>query len=70
MTLGEFRKYTKLLPDSTELKVGYGDDKFNVDTFNTEGTNLILCTSMYNKDDKVQIYETILKIGANLNTQL
>lgn len=68
MTLGEFRKYIKLLPDDTELKIGYGEKSFKANTFYTEGTNLVLCTGMYNKDDKVQIYETILKIGASLNS--
>lgn len=66
MTLGEFRKYTKLLPDEVELCIGYGDGSFKASTFDTYGTNLILCTNMYGKDDIMQIYETIIKIGSKL----
>lgn len=65
MTLGEFREYTKLLPDDIKIKFSYSEESITVNTFTTSGTDLVLCGKVYMMDDKVQIYKTILQISAN-----
>ncbi len=65
MTLGEFRKYTELLPEDIKLKFSYLDESITINTFTTSGTDLVMCDKVYNTDDKVQIYKTILQIAAN-----
>lgn len=67
MTLGEFRKLTEQMPDDTPLKFGYADGVRNVNSFEANGTSLVLCEGIYDQLDGISIARAMLKLRRKQN---
>jgi hypothetical protein len=67
MTLGEFRKLTEQMSDDTPLKFGYADSVRNVNSFEANGTSLVLCEGIYDQLDGISIAIAMLKLRRKEN---
>lgn len=67
MTLGEFKKLTEQMSDDTPLKFGYADSVRNVNSFEANGTSLVLCEGIYDQLDVISIAKAMLKLRRKEN---
>lgn len=58
MTLGEFREFTKDLPDSTELEMQM-DDIINEEFFNVKADAVVESTQFYYHGTKTSTYKIV-----------
>ena len=62
MTLGEFKKLTEQMSDDTPLQFGYADGFRNVNSFEVNGSSLVLCEGVYDQLDGIGIARAMLKL--------
>lgn len=59
MTIGEFRKITKYIPDDTKLSFSYGDGDIDINTMLPMDGGLLLCNKVFGQVDSEGIFNSM-----------